>query len=278
MRAGLDGLDTFTVQEPEQRWLEACQSPVWDTALALIALADAGLEPGDPALVRSAQWLLDRQVTDVAGDWAVRRPHLPSGGWAFEYANVNYPDVDDAAVVALALRRVGHPDSERVDKAVGLAVEWLIGMQCADGGWGAFDVDNTRTLPREVPFCDFGEVIDPPSADVTAHAVELLAAELGQPARDSAADGLRWLLRRAGARRLMVRPLGRQPHLRHLVGAVRAAAGERAGRPIRHSDARSTGCSPTRTRTAAGARTAAPTTTRTGSGAVRARRRRPPGR
>ncbi len=194
MHAGLDGLDTFTVEEPEQRWLEACQSPVWDTALALIALADAGLEPGDPALVRSAEWLLDRQVTDVAGDWAVRRPHLPSGGWAFEYANVNYPDVDDAAVVALALRRAGHPDPERVDTAVGLAVEWLIGMQCADGGWGAFDVDNTRTLPREVPFCDFGEVIDPPSADVTAHAVELLAAEAGQDARDSAAEGLRWLL------------------------------------------------------------------------------------
>jgi squalene-hopene/tetraprenyl-beta-curcumene cyclase len=194
MRAGLEGLDGFTVQGPDQRWLEACQSPVWDTALALIALADAGLEPGDPALVRSAEWLLERQVTDVAGDWSVRRPHLPSGGWAFEYANVNYPDVDDAAVVALALRRAGHPDAERVDNAVALAVEWLIGMQCADGGWGAFDVDNTRTLPREVPFCDFGEVIDPPSADVTAHAIELLAAEAGQPARDSAAGGLRWLL------------------------------------------------------------------------------------
>jgi squalene-hopene/tetraprenyl-beta-curcumene cyclase len=194
MRAGLDGIDRFTVDGPDKRWLEACQSPVWDTALAIVALADGGLQPGDPALARAAEWMLERQVTDVAGDWAVRRPGLACGGWAFEYENVNYPDIDDAAVCALALRRAGHPDVQRVDAAVERAVDWLIGMQSSGGGWGAFDADNTRTLPREVPFCDFGEVIDPPSADVTAHVIELLAAERAPAAQASAASGLRWLL------------------------------------------------------------------------------------
>jgi squalene-hopene/tetraprenyl-beta-curcumene cyclase len=194
IRAGLEGLDGFTVEDRDALWLEACQSPVWDTALATIALADAGLQEGDPALVRAADWLLDRQVTEAAGDWAVRRPAVVPGGWAFEYENVNYPDVDDAAVCALALRRAGHPDPARIERAVARAVDWLVGMQSGGGGWGAFDADNTRTLPREVPFCDFGEVIDPPSADVTAHAVELLAAEASPAARASAASGLRWLL------------------------------------------------------------------------------------
>jgi squalene-hopene/tetraprenyl-beta-curcumene cyclase len=193
MRAGLEGLDAFTVHEGDRRWLEACQSPVWDTALAMLALADAGLEPGHEAQVRAAEWLLAREVTTDAGDWRVKRPQLAPGGWAFEYHNVNYPDLDDAAVCALALRRGGHPDAARVHGAVDRAANWIIGMQSADGGWGAFDADNTRTLPRKVPFCDFGEVIDPPSADVTAHAIELLAGDDRPAARASTAAGLRWL-------------------------------------------------------------------------------------
>jgi squalene-hopene/tetraprenyl-beta-curcumene cyclase len=191
--AGLAGLDAFTVHDGQATWLEACQSPVWDTALAVVALADAGLDRDDPALVRAGDWLLDRQILDVAGDWALRRPGLRPGGWAFEYHNVNYPDVDDTPICALALRRIDHPDPERVELAVRRAVEWIVGMQSDDGGWGAFDADNTRTIVRELPFCDFGEVIDPPSADVTAHAVELLVQEGGQPARHSAERGLRWL-------------------------------------------------------------------------------------
>ncbi len=194
MRAGFAGLDAFTVEGDGMRWLEACQSPVWDTALALLALADAGIDSDDPTLVQAADWLLDRQVTGVVGDWGVRRPRLEPGGWAFEYENANYPDVDDAAVVALALRRVTHPDRGRVEFALRRASDWLIGMQSADGGWGAFDADNTRTLARKLPFCDFGEVIDPPSADVTAHAVEFLAREDDPAARASAGTGLEWLL------------------------------------------------------------------------------------
>jgi squalene-hopene/tetraprenyl-beta-curcumene cyclase len=192
MRAGLEGLDAFTAEHEGFTWLEACQSPVWDTALAMVALVDAGVERTDPRLVRAADWLLDRQVTDVAGDWALRRPGLPPGGWAFEYQNVNYPDVDDTAICALALRRVEHPDPDRVERALARGVEWMFGMQSADGGWGAFDADNTRTLVRELPFCDFGEVIDPPSADVTAHVVEVLTHEPG--AAETSNAGVSWLL------------------------------------------------------------------------------------
>jgi squalene-hopene/tetraprenyl-beta-curcumene cyclase len=193
MRAGLAGLDGFTIVEDDVRRLEACQSPVWDTALAIIALTDAGLPPDDPALVRAAEWLLEEEVR-VRGDWAVRRRGLEPGGWAFEFANDTYPDIDDTAEIVLALRRVRHPDTERLDGAVRRSVRWVLGMQSADGGWGAFDADNTRTLTRELPFCDFGEVIDPPSADVTAHVVEMAAAE-GLQGSDAARRGLGWLAR-----------------------------------------------------------------------------------
>lgn len=127
------------------------------------------------------------------GDWAVKRPGLPPGGWAFEFHNDNYPDIDDTAEVALALRRVRHHDPERVDHAVGRAVRWNLGMQSKNGAWGAFDVDNTSPFPNRLPFCDFGEVIDPPSADVTAHVVEMLAAE-GLAHDPRARRGIAWLL------------------------------------------------------------------------------------
>ncbi len=192
MRAGLDGLDTFTVRRDGMCWLEACQSPVWDTALAILALVE-DIAPDDPDLIRAANWLLDRQIADVAGDWAVRRKRLAAGGWAFEYHNVNYPDIDDAAIVPLALAAVAHPERERVRGAIDRAITWVIGMQSRDGGWGAFDAENVRGVCRNLPFCDFGEVIDPPSADVTAHAVELLAAQERPDARASAERGLRWL-------------------------------------------------------------------------------------
>jgi squalene-hopene/tetraprenyl-beta-curcumene cyclase len=132
----------------------------------------------------------------VRGDWAVRRPGLDPGGWAFEFANDHYPDIDDTAEVVLALRRVaeGYPDRARLEATVGRGLSWARGMQSADGGWAAFDADNTRTLPRELPFCDFGEVIDPPSADVTAHVVEMLAKE-GAGGQREARRGLSWLAR-----------------------------------------------------------------------------------
>jgi squalene-hopene/tetraprenyl-beta-curcumene cyclase len=187
MRAGLAGLDGFTIEDESGRRLEACQSPVWDTVLAIIALADAGVKPEDPDLNAAASWVVAEEVTK-RGDWSVRRPMLEPGGWAFEFENDWYPDIDDTAEVVLALIRTdsaGHPSVAR-------AITWLLGMQSKDGGWGAFDVDNTETLCRELPFCDFGELIDPPSADVTAHVVEMLAALGRHPAE--LRRGVQWLL------------------------------------------------------------------------------------
>jgi squalene-hopene/tetraprenyl-beta-curcumene cyclase len=190
MRAGFDGLDRFTVREDGTRRLEACQSPVWDTALAVVALADAGVAADANAMVRAAGWMLDEEIR-VKGDWSVRRPHLPPGGWAFEFENDNYADVDDTAEVVLALHRVVHPRAASITGAIERAVAWTRGMQCRDGGWAAFDVDNRRELCRRLPFCDFGEVIDPPSADVTAHMVEMLAVlDRRGPALDR---GVTWL-------------------------------------------------------------------------------------
>ncbi|MCO6009769.1 squalene--hopene cyclase [Actinoallomurus purpureus] len=191
MRRGLAGLDRFTIRDERGRRLEACQSPVWDTALAVNALRDAGL-PGDhPALVRAAAWLLDEEVKGP-GDWAVRRPSLPPGGWAFEFDNDGYPDTDDTAEVVLALRRVAHPD---VRPAVDRGLRWMAGMASRDGGFAAFDADNTRELCTRLPFCDFGAVIDPPSADVTAHVVEALAHEHPRGAGDVLRRAVVWLLR-----------------------------------------------------------------------------------
>jgi squalene-hopene/tetraprenyl-beta-curcumene cyclase len=208
MQRGLEGLERFMVEDPgddrrsrppgapagESRRLEACQSPVWDTALAVVALGDADLPEDHPALVKATEWLLAEEVT-VPGDWSVRRPQLEPGGWAFEFANVNYPDVDDTAEVVLALTRfAGRPPfGARVDGAIGRALRWVEGMQSDGGGWGAFDADNTRALVRELPFLDFGEVIDEPSADVTAHTVEMLGV-LGLGDTPAARRGVRWLI------------------------------------------------------------------------------------
>jgi squalene-hopene/tetraprenyl-beta-curcumene cyclase len=209
MARGLAGIEGFIVEEqgedprgvgapPEpSRRLEACQSPVWDTALAAVALSDAGLPGDDESLVRAAEWLLGEEVT-VAGDWAVTRPQLAPGGWAFEFANVNYPDVDDTAEVVLALMRIhGGDGAAGLDGRIAAAIEraraWVDGMQSSDGGWGAFDADNTRSLVRELPFLDFGEVIDEPSADVTAHALEMLGL-LGQAGTPPGRAAMEWLL------------------------------------------------------------------------------------
>jgi len=197
MRAGIEGFERFLVRTETPagttRMLEACQSPVWDTCLAVTALLDAGVPADDPDVVRASTWMLDEEVTGVRGDWAVRRPDLPVGGWAFEFDNDGYPDTDDTAEVVLALRRVDHPDRDRLRAAVDRGVAWNIGMQSSDGGWGAFDADNTRELVTKLPFCDFGAVIDPPSADVTAHVVEMLAHE-GLSDTEACDRGVRWLL------------------------------------------------------------------------------------
>lgn len=194
LRTGLESLDRFAVwREDGARMIEACQSPVWDTCLATVALADAGVPADHPQMIRAADWMLTEQIVRP-GDWTVRRPDLVPGGWAFEFHNDNYPDIDDTAEVVLALRRVEHPDAARVDGAVRRAVDWNAGMQSKNGAWGAFDADNTSPFPNRLPFSDFGEVIDPPSADVTAHVVEMLAQE-GLSHHPRTRRGVDWLLK-----------------------------------------------------------------------------------
>jgi squalene-hopene/tetraprenyl-beta-curcumene cyclase len=200
IRRGLDGLDRFTIWEDapdgKMRRLEACQSPVWDTVLAMIALADAGLPADHPALQSAARWVMAEEICGP-GDWQVQRPGLSPSGWAFEFDNDGYPDIDDTAEVVLALGRVEQPDdatARQAGAAVARALTWLTGMQSRDGGWAAFDADNTSRLVTKLPFCDFGEVVDPPSADVTAHTLEALAAA-GLGASRPGRRGVAWLLR-----------------------------------------------------------------------------------
>jgi squalene-hopene/tetraprenyl-beta-curcumene cyclase len=195
LAAAISGLDLFLVHEatPEGtlRRLEACQSPVWDTCLAAIALLDAGSPANDPAVTKAVEWMVGEEIRRT-GDWAVRRPGLEPAGWAFEFANDGYPDIDDTAEVVIALNHV-KDDLPGVKAALDRGIAWTVGMQSRDGGWGAFDADNTRRLIEKLPFSDFGAVIDPPSADVTAHVVEMLA-HCGLSDEDPARRGVKWLL------------------------------------------------------------------------------------
>ena len=176
MRAGLAGLDGFALRDERTGWrLQACMSPVWDTALVILALRAAGVPAGDGSIRRAVRWLLEEQILDRTGDWAVRVPGAREcGGWAFEFANDTYPDVDDTAIVVLALLRCER--TPEVMRAVDRGVRWVRAMRSSDGGWAAFDRDNTRQLVYRLPFADFGALLDPPSEDVTAHALEMLVA------------------------------------------------------------------------------------------------------
>ncbi len=193
MKRGLEGFEgVWAIQDEETFNPQACLSPVWDTALAMIALLDSGLPPDHPALVRAGNWLLREQVL-TGGDWQVRARGVEPGGWSFEFENDLYPDTDDAAEVLIALARTQLPESRKAP-AIERGRRWLLGMQSANGGWGAFDKDNTRRLVNEIPFCDFGDVIDPPSEDVTAHIVEALCL-LGDTGSNAVKRGLRYLRR-----------------------------------------------------------------------------------
>jgi squalene-hopene/tetraprenyl-beta-curcumene cyclase len=182
----VEGWQGFMVSDGERSRPEACQSPIWDTALAALALRACGVSADHEALRKAGDYLLREEVT-VKGDWAIRNPDLAPGGWAFEFENDLYPDVDDTAVVALTLHELG-----RGEDAIARGLEWLVGMQSRDGGWGAFDVDNQALWLYRVPFCDFGKVTDEPSADVTAHSLETLGT-LGSH-HEAAESGIEWLL------------------------------------------------------------------------------------
>ena len=193
IKKGLKGFDGFARETEDTFRTEPCISPVWDTCLAMIALQDAGVLPDDPRLTKAAEWLLDAQILEHAGDWRVKRPELKPGGWAFEFANDAYPDIDDTAMVMIALHKMRQQDDPRMNLSLERSREWLEGMQSKNGGWGAFDVDNFKRWVSTIPFCDFGEVVDPPSEDVTAHVLEILGRMGYNTSRTSVTKGLDYL-------------------------------------------------------------------------------------
>lgn len=166
-------LAQFEIEEEHSLRVQPCLAPVWDTAVAAVSLAEAGLPEDHPSLIRAAEWLLKNQVLGP-GDWQVKNRHADPAGWAFEFRNDFYPDVDDTAFVLMALGRIACPDPRRAKTAVRKGLEWIISMQNRDGGWGAFDRDNDRALLTRVPFADHNAMIDPSTPDLAARAVEAL--------------------------------------------------------------------------------------------------------
>lgn len=197
MAKGLAALDDprWRVDIGEATWIQASTSPVWDTELTLLAFEDAGVDRAHEREVEKAlDWLLSQQVLRP-GDWKVKCPKLEPGGWAFEYKNYFYPDTDDTAVALIALapyRDDPKWKAKGIEQAIRLGVNWLIGMQSKSGGWGAFDKDNDKEILTKIPFCDFGEALDPPSVDVTAHIIEAFG-KLGLKSHPAMARALDWV-------------------------------------------------------------------------------------
>jgi squalene-hopene/tetraprenyl-beta-curcumene cyclase len=190
-------LEKLLVIREHEAYCQPCVSPVWDTSLMCHALLEAGSkEAVSPAKV-GLDWLKPKQVLDLKGDWAVKRPEIRPGGWAFQYNNPYYPDLDDTAVVVMAMDRARRADkSQEYDAAIARAQEWIEGMQSRNGGWAAFDVNNLEYYLNNIPFSDHGALLDPPTEDVTARCVSMLA-QLGATLQNSKvlADGVAYLRR-----------------------------------------------------------------------------------
>jgi squalene-hopene/tetraprenyl-beta-curcumene cyclase len=176
VRKGIEAIHRFAWEDESGYRIQACNSPIWDTALGTIGMIDSKADPSDPRFEKAMTWVLKHQILVEHGDWKVYRPKLPAGGWAFEYENSWYPDIDDTAAVVLALIK---QDPKRVDsEAIQRAVRWMIGMQNKDGGWAAFDVDNDKLFLNEIPFSDMDSLCDPSSPDVTGRVIEALGIVL----------------------------------------------------------------------------------------------------
>jgi len=179
MAAARRAIDKLVVGSGDEAYCQPCVSPIWDTVLASLALLESGGDAPRACARRGLEWLERRQVLDVVGDWAVQRPHVRPGGWAFQYANPHYPDLDDTAVVAIAMDRFARTRARRNEpdfgEAIARAREWVLGLQSRNGGWGAFDADNTSEYLNHIPFADHGALLDPPTADVTARCASMIA-------------------------------------------------------------------------------------------------------
>ncbi len=180
-------IDKLLVIREDEAYCQPCVSPVWDTALVVHAMMEVGSEEAVSAARRGLGWLQPLQELEVKGDWAERRPEVRPGGWAFQYRNAHYPDLDDTAVVVMAMDRARREFAagDRYDEAVSRGAEWTVGLQSRNGGWGAFDADNVDHYLNNIPFADHGALLDPPTADVSARCVSMMA-QLGESADDSA--------------------------------------------------------------------------------------------
>jgi squalene-hopene/tetraprenyl-beta-curcumene cyclase len=183
-----EAIEKLVVVKEHEAYVQPCLSPVWDTALAGHALLEAGGPEAERQARRGLDWLKPLQVLDIKGDWAAGRPDVRPGGWAFQYANPHFPDLDDTAVVVMAMDRATRQHGLVADvpdyaNAIARAREWVEGLQSSDGGWAAFDADNNHHYLNHIPFSDHGALLDPPTADVTARVVSMLA-QLGET-RDS---------------------------------------------------------------------------------------------
>jgi len=194
VRREIGHLASYEINEGDTLRVQPCISPVWDTAIAMVSLEEAGLDPAHPALIKAERWLLDNQILGP-GDWQVKNPNAAPGGWAFEFQNDFYPDVDDTAFVLMALGRVKDPDSGRLRRAIQRGVAWLVSMQNSDGGWGAFDHENNQQFLNHIPFADHNAMLDPSTADVTARAVECLG-QMGWPGTHPVIEGAKEFLRK----------------------------------------------------------------------------------
>ncbi len=190
------GLDKLLVIGEDEAYCQPCVSPVWDTGLTCHALLEAGSSDAVAPAKQGLDWLLPRQVLDVKGDWAVKAPDTRPGGWAFQYNNAHYPDLDDTAVVVMAMDRARRDaPNPAYDAAIARGREWIEGMQSKDGGWAAFDVNNLEYYLNNIPFSDHGALLDPPTEDVTARCISMLA-QLGETAGNpSVAAGIAYLRR-----------------------------------------------------------------------------------
>jgi squalene-hopene/tetraprenyl-beta-curcumene cyclase len=191
--AARQSVERLLVVGPEEAYCQPCVSPIWDTVLAAHAMMEAGGDANEARADAALSWLEPRQVLEVAGDWAEERPGVRPGGWAFQYNNDHYPDLDDTAVVVMAMDRARHRTG-RHGEAIDRGVEWTCGLQSKDGGWGAFDADNAYHYLNNLPFADHGALLDPPTADVTARAVSMLA-QLGEREGPRMQAALAWLER-----------------------------------------------------------------------------------
>ena len=188
VRRGIQAIENFCLSGEDGLRMQSCVSPGWDTPWVMLALSAAGLPSGRPALERAAAWLVGQQST-VECDWCLRAPGVQPGGWPFEFYNQCYPDTDDTALVLNAFNELDRAHSAEFERGL----QWMLGMQNEDGGWGAFDRENDTRLVEQIPFCDFGEVLDPSSADVTAHILETLG-RLGYSTHElHVAKGLHYL-------------------------------------------------------------------------------------